>query len=114
MLGVQAAGERQRADDPVADPLGVRRGGGQVPPGGAGFTTVERDHGADTVIAAGYARVLAAVREGSHLGQGLVPAARCGSSSSPRQQWAWARRTMMPARSASRWACRAAASAPSY
>ncbi len=54
LLAVQAAGQGQRADEPVPEPLGVRARGRQVPAGRVGLAPVEADHGGDAEIAAGY------------------------------------------------------------
>ena len=70
-----AAGQGQRADHAVADPLRVGGGGGQVRPGGGGLAAMEADHGGDAVIAAGHARILDDFLDDAYLGQGVVPAA---------------------------------------
>ena len=73
-LAVQAAGQGQRADEPVADPLGVRGGGGQVLPGLGGLAAVEADDGGDAEVAAGRPGFLEVLVHGRHLGQRVVPA----------------------------------------
>ena len=73
LLAVQAAGQRQRADQPVADPLGVRVGRGQVAARRADLAAVEADHGGDAEIAAGRGGFLQVLGQGLHLGQRVVP-----------------------------------------
>ena len=74
LLAVQAAGQGQRADEPVADPLGVRGGRGEVLPRLGGLAAVEADHGGDAEVAAGGAGFLQVLVQGRHLGQRVVPA----------------------------------------
>ena len=75
LLGVEAAGQGQRADHPVPDLLRMRRGLGQVLPRDARLAAVEADDGGDPVIAAGHARVPAVVLEDGNLTDGVIPAA---------------------------------------
>ena len=46
LLLAQASGQCQRADEPVPDPLGVRRGGGEMTACRASVAAVEADYGA--------------------------------------------------------------------
>ena len=76
LLAVQAAGQRQRADGPAPEPLGVRVGRGEVAARRAGLAAVEADHGGDAEIAAGHAGFVQVLGQGAHLGQRVVPAPR--------------------------------------
>ena len=73
LLKVQAAGERERADDPVSDPGRVRDGGLEVAARRGDLAAVEADHGGDAVITAGRTGLLQVVMHDPHLGHRIVP-----------------------------------------
>ncbi len=76
MLTIQAAGERQRADNPVSDPLGMRDGGSEVAPRRGDLATMEADHGGDAEIGAGHAGILQVFGQDLHLSHRIVPPPR--------------------------------------
>ena len=73
LLAVQAAGQGQRADHPVSDPLGMRDGGGEVAARRGDLAAMEADHGGDAEIAAGRDGLLQVLVQDLHLGQRIVP-----------------------------------------